>query len=352
MEEQNLNIDMDRIRNLLDTMFDNQRDTFFQMTQDDPERAHELFVKWSQRFYEIGTSCLIQTQKRNDIIVSNAAGFNKNGDIPLKFLQCLGFDRVVIGTVTHDEWQGNQRPRIARYNETDSVVNWMGLPGIGSSRVALNVEKYLGNSTLPLTVNIMATPQKTGDEMLRDLEETINDMKGLEYVDRFELNVSCPNTHSLNGQIDSRDEVLKGIEGLIEHCKSQIGDKELYVKVSPDLGDTQILELLGIFLDKGVIGITGVNTTTQYDNNYLSPMPNKGGASGLALQKLSRNSLRKWTSFNSIGNLGMRYISVGGINSANEAACRIQEGAHEIQLYTGLIFKGPRLLTDIRNYQE
>ena len=84
--------------------------------------------------------------------ISNAAGFNKNADIAPSVLEALGFNRVVIGTVTHDKWKGNPRPRMKRFPKTNSLVNWMGLPGHGSKRVAERLYDY-DNQSVPLTIN-------------------------------------------------------------------------------------------------------------------------------------------------------------------------------------------------------
>lgn len=334
-------------RKIIDLSYDVVNPLLFRLTQQDPEVAHEYFIELAQKCDELGMSPLLGFDKRQTPIISNAAGFNKNGDIPLRFLKYFGFDRVVVGTVTNDEWNGNEKPRIARFQQSESIVNWLGLPGIGSSGVAENLEKYSQESQVPLTINLMSTPGKVGDERLEDLVRTIEDTKKVSTVNRYELNVSCPNTHSSEGDIDQRDEVLRGIEQMIKTCKESIGNRELFVKVQPDLEKSRIGELVSLFSRYGVAGVTGVNTTTEHDSLYIPTSPGQGGASGLALREKSNQALQDW--MEKIGNRDMQYISVGGINSKEEAQRRVAAGAQEVQLYSALIFNGSRLVRDIKS---
>src|SRR3989344_1898319 len=134
-------------RGLVEDWYDRNRDSIFEKTKSDPEIAHEKFVKIARRADKFSSSGLLLNNPANELItrveISNAAGFNKNGTIPPSFLKYLGFDRVVVGTVTHDAWAGNpERPRIWRFPETESLVNFLGLPGVGSSQVARNLESF------------------------------------------------------------------------------------------------------------------------------------------------------------------------------------------------------------------
>src|SRR3989338_2534106 len=123
---------MDIARKLFDFSYDIAKPLIFGFTRKDPEIAHEAFIKFSQKVHEWGLEELLLDFSRDrsyqGFLISNAAGFNKNADIPFSFLHYLGFNRVVIGTVGADPWKGNDRPRMMRYPETESLVNWMGLP--------------------------------------------------------------------------------------------------------------------------------------------------------------------------------------------------------------------------------
>src|SRR3989344_5606380 len=110
--------------------------TLFDRTRDDPEIAHEKFIRNARRLHNLGLDRLLFDCKENrrspGFTISNAAGFNKNAEIHPLFLKYLGFDRVEIGTVCADPWNGQPRPRIKRYVDTGSLVNWMGLHGLGA----------------------------------------------------------------------------------------------------------------------------------------------------------------------------------------------------------------------------
>ena len=165
---------MNIIRSCFDNFYDCIKPLVFSLTKYDLEKAHELFVKFSQVVYSTGLEKFILDNKTNQIDnnfeISNAAGFNKNADIPPIFLKYLGLDRVVIGTVTGDYWKGNERPRMTRYPATESLVNWMGLPGIGAEKISEKLLDY-GDHQIPITINLMATPNKKGDGTLKDLKK-------------------------------------------------------------------------------------------------------------------------------------------------------------------------------------
>lgn len=155
---------MNFLREAFDSFYDTIQPIVFSRTNHDPEKAHELFIWFCRILYKTKLEKLVldnDTNKSNPSFeISDAAGFNKNGDIPPSVLHYLGFDRAVIGTVTADYWKGNPRPRCVRFPKTESMVNWQGLPGIGAEAVAEKLATY--SHTIPLTINFMATPKKKG----------------------------------------------------------------------------------------------------------------------------------------------------------------------------------------------
>ena len=163
------------LRFLVDHTYPLVKTALFLATHNDPERAHEHLVKASKFLTGMGLDEFLLGQPKRgnqNYELSNAAGFNKNGDIPPTFLRSLGFDRVVVGTVTGEPWEGKPRPRIRRYSATGSMVNWMGLPGVGAQEVAETMNDY-GDHHIPITINLMATPGKSGDDAIKDLEKTV-----------------------------------------------------------------------------------------------------------------------------------------------------------------------------------
>ena len=343
---------MDSARECLDKLYLMAKPLIFAGTRDDPEKAHEGMIKLCRQLHRfpILEKMLLKHPVFNifpDVPISNAAGFNKNGDIPIETLKYLGFDRAVIGTVCFDPWQGNPRPRMQRYSETESLVNWMGLPGVGANQVFQNLAN--NKSWLRLTINYMATPGKKDDALLSDLQNTILLMRELKTADRFELNISCPNTHSSSGGMDARREYQKNFERMLEvSCPLLHPWQDLWIKVSPDLdeqGVDDIMEIASRY--KKVVGFTTTNTTSHHDSKYIPNSPGKGGGSGNALWERSLNVQRMF-----LNKRGSRFdlIACGGINSTERLQKRIDYGASEAQIYTPLIYQGPKLLRDLRGY--
>jgi dihydroorotate dehydrogenase len=338
----------DILRHAFDFGYDKFRDRLFRKTEDDPEKAHEMFVRFANKLCKFKLEKLVLDNGANyekiDFSISNAAGFNKNGDIPLSFLKYLGFDRVVVGTVTADAWNGNERPRMKRYSDTVSLVNWMGLPGVGAERVAENLGKY-SKVYIPVTLNLMATPGKKGKEVLEDLEKTVYLLRNSPRVDRFELNISCPNTHSSG---DARGEYQRQLDSMLNILTNSINhNQRLYLKVSPDLDIESVRDMVTVCRDYDVMGFTVSNTTTNHDPKYIYDSPGKGGASGNAVYNSSLETQRMIA--DSCSESLYKLIACGGINSKERLRERLEVGnTKEVQIFTPLIFSGPKLLRELR----
>ena len=329
---------MNCIRKSFDSFYDLFRPFLFFISKNDPHRAHELFVEFSRIIHGLKLERFLLDNETNynkrKITLSNAAGFNKNGSISPLFLKYLGFDRVVIGTVTGERWKGNSRPHILRLIESESLINWMGLPGIGASHVRRNLMKFQ-NSEIPITINIAPTPHKRGEDALRDLEKTVDALKIFSCVDRFELNISCPNTEA------DRNNYHKELKSLINAVQISMNDyQKLYIKLSPDLLEHEIDETISVIQAMHVDGIVTTNTTTQHSYQ-------KGGASGELLYERSFAIQKHF--YERLKNTHVKIVACGGINSLTRLNERINYGAQEIQIFTPLIFNGPRLLRELRD---
>ncbi len=342
---------MEILRKSFDAFYDAIKPAVFWATKKDPEKAHELFVNFCRFLHTLKLERIVlnnpSNKKSHEFKISNAAGFNKNGEIHPNVLKYLGFDRAVIGTVTYDEWKGNPRPRTKRFPETESLVNWMGLPGIGADRVAETVYFY-GKHSMPLTVNIMATPGKQGDELLRDLKDTVDELKYLRNIDRFELNVSCPNTH-LDGKIDARNHYQSQLSQMLYVVfKSKHDYQSCDVKVSPDLDEAGIEQTVEVLSHYPARAVVTANTSTNHLPEFIPDSPGKGGASGNAVYPASLRTQTKFYDEIHKRNLPLELVACGGINSLKRAAERLAAGAEEIQIYTPLIFKGTKILREFR----
>lgn len=325
----------------------------FSATKEDPEIAHKKLIEYSNYFHKKGFDKFLfncsANKKYSGLEISNAAGFNKNGEFDPLFLKYLGFERVVVGTVTNDSWPGRLPPRIKRYPNTNSLVNWMGLPGEGSEEIAKTLWNY-GNFDIPLTINLMSTPQKDKEELIKDLEGTIFDTRYIPKVDRFELNISCPNTHSKNRKTDSRKEYQENLGEMLSAVEELLlPHQELYIKVSPDLNTKGVEDILSTIKNHNVKGIVTTNTTTNHNPKYIPLSPGEGGASGDAVYQ---SSLEVQKMFNELKDDNLKIIACGGIDSVERLEERLKNGATEIQIYTPLIFQGPKLLRKLKNFNN
>jgi len=342
---------MDVLRREFDRVYSLIRSSVFGATRKNPEIAHHLFVDSLKVMKALGLSGLVLDNSANDLRpkyeISNGAGFNKGGEVPPELMRLLGFDRVVVGTVTADPWKGNDfRPRVWRFPKTGSLVNCLGLPGIGAEKVARRLEKY-GNHGVPLTVNLMATPGKSGRDVLEDLGRTVSIMKNISYVDSWELNYSCPNTHGGNGAIDARAGNLVMLDDMVYAVGEKMrSDQGLYVKVSPDSTEADVDDIVRVGEKYRVNGYVTGNTTTEHLPEYIDVSPGKGGASGNAVWDAS---VRTQGYFAERVDKNVGLIACGGINSAERARERCNIGnCNEIRIFTGLIFKGTGLLRELR----
>lgn len=345
---------MNALRTGFDKFYDSIKPVVFYLTRNDPEVAHTLFVNFSRLLHRLRLEKLVLDNPSNRVNpgfeISNAAGFNKNGEIPPSFLKYLGFDRVVVGTVTYEPWAGNSRPRTVRFPETESLVNWMGLPGVGAEKVAENLSSYRFHG-VPITINLMSTPEKKGDEMLRDLENTMLMMRGCANVDRFELNVSCPNTKNESGSLDARSEytgMLRDMIQLVEDCKYD--SQEYDVKVSPDLLESDVDEIIFVLERSLTRAVVLTNSTTVHDLRYIPKSPGKGGATGNAGYERSLRVQRLFDGKIKQRGIDLGIVACGAINSLIRLRERLSYGARGVQIYTPLIFSGTKLLRSFRNY--
>ena len=343
---------MNIVRKGFDLFYDSIKPVVFSLTAKDPETAHKLFVNFCRTLDGVGLAKLVFDNDSNglnpDFKISNAAGFNKNGKIPPNILRYLGFDRNVVGTVTYDSWNGNPRPRTRRYIDGESLVNWMGLPGEGANFIFDKLSSY--GFQIPTTISIMSTPGKQGEEALRDIESTVLTFRNLSYVRRFQLNTSCPNTHNQSGELDARKENERWLGDMLGVVRNTAyANQEIELKVSPDLNKDEVQNT--IIISKGYVGgFITTNTTRIHDTEHIPESPGKGVASGNALYSRSLEIQKMFDEVKKLNGLDFRITACGGIDSIGKLKERLANGATEIEIYTPFIFKGPKLLRELRTY--
>ncbi len=264
--------------------------------------------------------------------VGLGAGFDKNATM-IRGIQALGFGFTEIGTMTPQPQPGNPKPRMFRHVEEETLQNAMGFNNDGMYKVQQRLKTRYPFTT-PIGVNI--GKNKTTDERdaIRDYTQLI---RGLHMLgDYLVINISSPNTPGLR---DLQNEAF--ISNLFAEAKA-ITDKPILLKIAPDMTAQQAVDLTSLAVEKGADGIIATNTTVDY--SLVAHPESVGGLSGKVLKTKS------FEIFDAVAKAlygKTVLVSVGGIDSAEEAYRRIRAGASLVQVYSALVFKGPELIGDI-----
>lgn len=264
--------------------------------------------------------------------VGLGAGFDKNATM-IRGIQILGFGFTEIGTVTPRAQPGNPKPRMFRHVEEESIQNAMGFNNDGAYKVLKRVKTRYPFTT-PIGINIGKNKITTDKEAINDYISLIKSFKGL--GDYFVINISSPNTPGLR---DLQNEEF--ITTLFAEAKA-LTDKPILLKIAPDMTPEDAVALAKMAVEKGADGIIATNTTIDY--SLVKHPKSIGGLSGAVLKQKS------FEIFEAIAKElygKTTLISVGGIDSAEEAYKRIKAGASLVQIYSGLIFHGPDMIMNI-----
>ena len=326
-------------------MYSKLRNLIFKI---DPETAHDLAIKSlklnfvSNPFDENKNSPIFETQlfgKKIDNPIGLAAGFDKNAEVYNPIFS-LGFGYVEVGTVTPLKQYGNPKPRVFRLVEDQALINRLGFNNLGaeniSSRIRSNKPKGL------LGVNI--GPNKNSTDRLNDYViglKTFNDI-----ADYLTINISSPNTEQLRDFHDKNklDELMTTIFNEKEKLNSKI---PIVVKISPDIQDYQIENISSLLIKYKVSAIIISNTTDRYRDKLLSNSRHqKGGLSGKPLEDKSNLLIKK---FYNVLNGRIDIIGVGGIDSGRSAYEKLVSGSSYLQLYTGMVYQGPNIISKIKS---
>ncbi len=264
--------------------------------------------------------------------VGLAAGFDKNATM-IRGMQALGFGFTEIGTVTPKPQPGNPKPRMWRHIEEETLQNAMGFNNEGLLAAQRRLQKLYPFST-PIGVNIGKNKVTPDTEAISDYTTLIKALH--ELGDYLVINISSPNTPGLR---DLQNEQF--ITNLFDEAKA-LTRKPILLKIAPDMEAQQAIDLTSLAVEKGADGIIATNTTIDY--SLVRQPHDVGGLSGAVLKEKSRD-LFEAIAKELYGKTTL--ISVGGIDSAEEAYTRIKAGASLVQVFSALIFKGPELIHDI-----
>ena len=288
---------------------------------------------WTENHF-VADGCLEQQLFGRTFLnpVGLGAGFDKNATM-IRGMQALGFGFTEIGTVTPLPQPGNPKPRMFRHVEEQSLQNAMGFNNEGMYSVQKRLQERYPFTT-PIGVNIGKNKTTAESNALSDYMQLIRGLHAL--GDYLVVNLSSPNTPGLR---DLQNEAF--IASLFDGAKT-LTDKPILLKIAPDMTPEQAVDLTSLAVEKGADGIIATNTTVDY--SLVAQPETIGGLSGKVLKEKS------FALFEAVAKAlygKTTLISVGGIDSPDEAYRRIKAGASLVQVYTALIYGGPGLIGDI-----
>ncbi|MDN4573440.1 quinone-dependent dihydroorotate dehydrogenase [Pandoraea cepalis] len=318
----------------------------------DAEQAHHLTLATLRSAASLGLAGLIgQTLPEDPRTVMGirfpnpvglAAGLDKDGSC-IDGLAALGFGFVEVGTVTPRPQPGNPKPRIFRLPQAEAIINRMGFNNGGVEQFLQNVQsaRYKGPLGLNIGKNADTPIERAVDDYLICLE------KVYPYATYVTVNISSPNTKNLR-QLQGGDE-LDALLGKLKDKQRALSDRHgkyvpIALKIAPDLDDEQIKVIAGTLTRHGFDGVIATNTTLSREAVAGLPYANEtGGLSGRPVFEASNRVIRALAA--ELGG-ALPIIGVGGILSGADAHAKLDAGASLVQIYSGLIYRGPELVRE------
>ena len=314
-----------------------------------PEIAHTVALDLLSLSYKFGVLSFI-FRKPNDencsfagMDLSNrlgtAAGLDKNGDY-IDCLGALGFGFLEVGTVTPMPQYGNPKPRVFRNFDENSIINRLGFNNRGVDRLVKNLKSRSFEGIVG--VNVGANKNSNDEERINDYLHCIE--KVYKYADYITVNVSSPNTPNLrNLQNDANLlNLVSKVDKMVNRLQIKI---PLFLKISPDENNITIENIVEIVKDSIFCGIVATNTTI--DKTALSNIKYKNIEGGLSGEPLMKKSTEMIQLINKKANKTIPIIGVGGVMNREDYLEKITSGAGLVQIYTGFVLKGPKIVSQI-----
>ena len=319
----------------------------------DPETAHEVTLKLLNATYMSGLAKLVYPKIDHKPVtvmgldfnnpVGLAAGMDKNGDY-INALSALGFGFVEIGTVTPRPQPGNPKPRLFRLPEHQAIINRMGFNNSGIDHLLAQVKQshFPGILGINIGKNFDTPIAQAADDYLIGLR------KAYSAASYITINISSPNTKNLR-QLQQGNELKSLISALKEEqlkLQQQYGNYvPLALKIAPDLSTDEISHIARLLLDFDIDGVIATNTTIARDKIAGHPLAAEaGGLRGAPVKDQSTQVVRELAT-ELKGKIPI--IAAGGILTAADAQEKLTAGASLVQVYSGLIYRGPQLIEDI-----
>lgn len=320
----------------------------------DPEQAHELTLGAMAHFQNTPLQCLWAQSRVSDPVtlaglnfpnrIGLAAGLDKNGRC-IDGLGAMGFGFIEVGTVTPKGQPGNPKPRMFRLPQAHALINRLGFNNEGLSAFLANVQCAhsfrAAGGVLGLNIGKNAsTPiERATDDYLLGLDGVYP------HADYVAVNVSSPNTQNLRSL--QSDAALDGLLGALQARRTQLAHEQgrqvpLFLKIAPDLDETQVRVIAATLTKHGIDGVIATNTTLGRE--AVAGLPHAQEAGGLSGTPVFEASNRVIRLLRAELGAGFPIIGVGGVMDAASAQAKRAAGADLVQVYTGLIYTGPALV--------
>jgi len=322
----------------------------------DPERAHDLTMESIATLQGTPLQCLWQQARVADPVtvaglrfpnrIGLAAGLDKNGRC-IDGLGAMGFGFIEVGTVTPKAQPGNPRPRMFRLPAKDALINRLGFNNEGLDSFIANVRRArsfrAAGGILGLNIGKNATTP---------IEDAANDylacLDGVyPHADYVTVNISSPNTQNLRAL--QSDAALDALLGALQQRRQKLAAQQarqvpMFVKIAPDLDEAQVGVIAATLRANGIDGVIATNTTIA--RHAVAGLPHADEAGGLSGRPVFEASNRVIAQLRAALGSGYPIIGVGGVMSGRDAQAKVAAGADLVQIYTGLIYQGPGLVTD------
>ena len=325
-------------------MFSHLRPFIFKL---DPETAHSLAIK-SLKFNFIPSipddnksNPLFKTKLFNVDLenpIGMAAGFDKNAEVYNSLFK-LGFGFVEVGTVTPLRQYGNPKPRVFRLIEDKALINRLGFNNYGAKNICDRIKSNNPKGLLGINIG----PNKDSKNRLNDYLECLKIFH--EAANYITINISSPNTDDLRSfhEQEKLNELLKEINREKKNLNTKI---PIVVKVSPDINNQEISSISEVLLNNNIEAVIISNTSDSTRDKLKNIQSHqKGGLSGKPIEEKSSVLINK---FYKILNGRIKIIGVGGVDTGKSAYEKFLAGANYIQLYTGMVFRGPNIVNMIK----
>lgn len=319
----------------------------------DAERAHDVTLaslKWSERMGLMRLYATQQTYAPRRVMgitfpnpVGLAAGLDKNAAV-IDGMAALGFGFIEVGTVTPRPQPGNPKPRLFRVVEAEGIINRFGFNNLGVDHLIANVKasKYKGVLGINIGKNFDTPNERAVDDYLHCME------KVYPYASYITVNISSPNTKNLRALQEK--EALSALLASLKFAQTKLTEQHsqyvpLALKIAPDLSHEQVIEIADLLMQHQMDGVIATNTTLSRE--AVAGMGYAEEAGGLSGAPVKQASTRVIQQLSQQLQGALPIIGVGGILSGADAADKMAAGASLVQLYSGLIYKGPQLVRDV-----